>query len=383
MKKFLCLAMAGIMLLMLAACGGSSAASSDEIVIGALAPLTGGVAQYGIASSNGTRLAVEEINAAGGILGKQVKLVLYDEQGDPTAATTAYDRLVNEDNMVALIGDITTGPTIAVAQKAVQDGIPMITPTGTGAAITETGENIFRTCFTDPYQGELMANYAKEKLNASVVAILYDTGDDYSKGVADAFEATAKELGLTISAKEGYQTGTTDFNAQLTKIKEGNPDVVMAPCYYDAAAIILPQARGMELNAVFLGPDGYETLSQYIDESNYDVLNDVYYCHHYAMSDPSEKLAAVMDGYKEMYGEDDESLNGFTILGYESMYIIAAAIEAAGSTDSAAVVEALKNLDYSGVSGNISFAGGQDPQREAVIIQFEGGQEKLLGTYSF
>ncbi|MDL2218784.1 ABC transporter substrate-binding protein [Ruminococcaceae bacterium OttesenSCG-928-O06] len=403
MKKVFSLLLVAMVLLAFAACGGGGGQTSDsstppasgsastapsgdlpdEIIIGGLAPLTGGVAQYGIASNNGTMLAVDEINAAGGILGKPIKYIPYDEQGDPTEATTAYDRLVNEDGIVALIGDITTGPTLAVAQKALADNMPMITPTGTGAAITAVGPNIFRTCFTDPYQGELMANYAADRLEATTAAILYDTGDDYSKGVADAFEAAAPALGITITAKEGYQSGAVDFNSQLAKIKEGNPDVVMAPCYYGDAALILAQARDLGIDAYFLGPDGYETTAQKVDPSNYDILNKVYYCHHYAMSDPGPRLQEVIDAYKAKYGEDDENLNGFTILGYESMYIMAAAIEAAGSVDSQAIIDALTNLNYEGVSGAINFGGGQDPAREAVIIEFVDGEEKLLGTYSF
>lgn len=329
-------------------------------------------------------LAIDEINAAGGVLGSQIKYVHYDDQGDPTAATTGYDRLVNEDGMVALIGAVTTAPTMAVAQKAVQDGIPMITPSGTGAAITQVGDNIFRTCFTDPYQGELMAHYAQEKLGATTVAVLYETGSDYSKGVADAFNETAQELGMTVTTMEGYQTGTTDYNAQLSKIKEGNPDAVMAPCYYGEGAMILNQARALGMESAFLGPDGWDGLLNQLKEGDGDltVLNNSFYCTQYALGEPSDKLQAVMDAYEAKYGET-EYLNMFAILGYESAYLMAAAIEAAGSTDSAAVCDALRNLNYDGVSGSINFAGGQDPQREAMIVEFKDGAEVLLGGYSF
>ncbi|MGI6612833.1 MAG: ABC transporter substrate-binding protein [Fastidiosipila sp.] len=398
MKKLMSLLLAAALLLALAACGPSEKPSApsnsneaggalpDEIIIGGLAPLKGNVAQYGIASDNGSKLAVDEINKAGGILGKQIKYISYDERGDATEATIAYDRLVNEDGIVALIGDITTVPTIAVAQKAVEDGIPMITPTGTGAAITQVGPNIFRACFTDPYQGELMAHYAKEKLGASSVAVLFDTGDDYSKGVADAFWASSTALGLTLTDKEGYQPGATDFNAQLTKIKAGNPDVVMVPGYYGDGAMILTQARALGITAKFLGSDGWDGLLNQVDPSNYGVLNDAFYCTQYALREPGEELQRVMDAYTEFYANSDpkgEYLNMFAILGYEAMHIMAAAIEKAGSTDSGAIVEALKNLDYDGVSGNIAYKGGQDPAREAYIVEFVDGQEVMRGVYSF
>ena len=397
MKKLMSLLLVAIMLFTVAACGptdkpstpspsGNGGELPDEIIIGGLAPLTGNVSQYGIASNNGSKLAVEEINKAGGILGKKIKYIPYDERGDATEATVAYDRLVNEDKIVALIGDITTVPTIAVAQKAVVDGIPMITPTGTGAAITQTGKNIFRACFTDPYQGELMAHFAKEKLNATSVAILYDTGDDYSKGVADAFWAAAETLGMTRTDKEGYQPESTDFNAQLTKIKAGNPDIVMVPGYYGDGAMILTQARELGITAKFLGSDGWDGLLNQVDASNYDSLNGAFYCTQYSLREPGEELQRVMDAYREFYADSDaeaEYLNMFAILGYEAMHIMAAAIEKAGSVDSDKIVEALSNLDYNGVSGKIAYQGGQDPAREAYIVEFVDGVEVMRGVYSF
>lgn len=414
MKKCLSVLMAALLAMSLVACGGGAASepagstaestadstaaseaagtseageepaapAEGDIVIGGLAPLTGNVAQYGIASNNGSMLAVDEINAAGGVLGQQIAYVYYDEKGDPTEAINAYNKLVQSDGIVGLVGDITTKPTIAVAQKAVQDNIPMITPTGTGAAITETGSNIFRACFTDPYQGELMAHYAFDKLGATTAAVLYDTKDDYSIGVADAFAATAEELGMTVTTREGYETGAVDFNAQLTKIMGDSPDVIMAPCYYEDAAKILVQARALGIESKFLGPDGWDGVLNQLDESNYSALNGAYYCSQYSMNEPGEKLQAFIDAYAAKYPSADAP-NMFAVLGYEAMYLMAAAIEEAGSTDSDAIVEAMKNLNYDGVSGAIDFKGGQDPAREAYIIEFVDGAEKVLGTYGF
>ncbi|MDL2325383.1 ABC transporter substrate-binding protein [Ruminococcaceae bacterium OttesenSCG-928-A16] len=382
MKKALSLLLAAALATsVLAACGGGGKSTEDNIVIGGLAPLTGSVSQYGIAASNGAKLAVKEINEAGGVLGKQVQFVLYDEKGDATEAVSQYTRLVQSDKIVALVGDVTTKPTIAVAQKAVQDNMPMITPTGTGAAITQTGPNIFRACFTDPYQGEMMAHYAQEKLSAKTAAVLYDTGDDYSVGVAEAFEATAKTLGIEVTAYEGYQTGATDFNAQLTKIKEGNPDVIMVPCYYEDAAKVVLQARQLGVTSKFLGSDGWDGVLNQLDASNYEVLNDSFYCNQYSLGQPGPELEKFIKAYTEEFGAD--TLNMFAVLGYEAMHLMGASIEKAGSTDSDAIVDAMKNLDYDGVSGNISYKGGNDPVREAYIIEFENGTEKILGTYSF
>ena len=402
MKKVLSMLLAATMLLMLAACGGSAssaapaastpaagseaaagstpaATTGGEIVIGGIGPITGDAAQYGIAVNNGVMLAVDEINAAGGILGSQIKYQHYDDQHDPTAATTAYDRLLNEDGMVALVGAVTTAPTMAVAQRAAQDGIPMITPSGTGAAITQVGDDIFRACFTDPYQGELMAHYAQEKLGATTVAVLYETGSDYSKGVADAFNETAQELGMTVTSMEGYQTGTTDYNAQLSKIKEGNPDVVMAPSYYGEAAMILGQARDLGITSKFVGPDGWDGLLNQIDKSNVQALNGAFYCTQFPFNEPGAELKRVVDAYTAEFG--DEYLNMFAMLGYEAMHMMAAAIENAGSTDSEAIVKAMQNLVFEGLAGPINFKGGNDPERTTFIIEFEDGAEKLRGEF--
>ena len=397
MKKMIGLVLAIVLVFSLAACGGaasvptssgsgasgstaSTPALEGEIVIGGLAPLTGGVSQYGIAAINGALLAVEEINAAGGILGQSIRFVYEDEKGDPTEAVTAYNKLVQNDGIVALVGDVTTKPTIAVAQLAAEDGIPMITPTATGAEVTTIGENIFRTCFTDPYQGELMAHYAQEKLGATTAAILYDTGDDYSSGIAESFKATAEAIGLTITTMEGYATGASDFNAQLTKIKEGNPDVIMAPCYYEDAAKITTQARGIGIESIFLGSDGWDGTLNQVDESNASVLNDSYYCSQYPMQDATAGLQAFLDKYEEAYGE---SALMFSVLGYEAMHMMAMAIEEAGSTDSAAIVAALKTITYEGPVGPISFANGNDPSRDAYIIEFVDGEEVVKEGYSF
>ncbi len=412
MKKVLSIFLAAMLVFALAACGGTTSSSSeaaseatsesaapaegdsstaeiggeaaapsgDAIVIGGLAPLTGDVSEYGIASSNGSKLAVEEINAAGGVLGRPVEFPLYDEQGDATEATNAYNRLVQQDKIIALVGDVTTKPTIAVAQKAVQDEIPMITPTGSGAEITKIGDNIFRACFTDPYQGELMAHYAQDKLGAKKVALLYDTGDDYSAGIAEVFNRVAGELGMEVVANEGYQSGATDFNSQLTKIKNAGPDVVMAPCYYTDAINILVQARGIGMEMPFLGPDGWDSVIREIDSSNYDALNNSFYCSQYSSQNPSPELEAFMTKYKDAYGIE---LNMFAILGYDAMHMMAKAINEAGSEDPAAIVAALQNLEYESLTGPVDFRGGNDPARTGYIVEFKDGSEEVLGAYNF
>ncbi|QEY34713.1 ABC transporter substrate-binding protein [Caproiciproducens galactitolivorans] len=358
--------------------GTGDAASGDTVKIGGLAPLTGNVSVYGIATNNGIKLAVDEINKAGGVLGKKIEYVPYDEKGDAIEAVNAYNKLVQDDKVVALIGDVTSKPTIAVAQKAVKDGLPMITATGTAADITKAGENVFRACFIDPYQGELMAAYAARKLNAKTAAIIYDNGDDYSTGVANAFEAAAKSEGITITNKEAYQSGAMDFKTQLTKIKASNPDVVMIPVYYSDVALIAVQAKDIGLKAKLLGADGWDGVLEKIDKSNQDAVKGCYFCSQYSAESTDPKLQEFLKKYKETYKTDP---NMFAVLGYDAMGMMAAAINKAGSTDSDKIVSALKALEYKGLTGNTTFDENRNPVREAVITTISDGKYKFVENF--
>ena len=382
MKKSRVLSMvlaAALLTVPLAGCGNTSGGSGDEIVIGGLAPLTGSVAQYGVAVDNAVKMAVDDINAKGGLLGKRIKYIPYDEQGDPTEATNAYTRLVDQDKIVALIGDVTSAPCEAVAQQAARDKLPMITPSGTSEAITTYGENVFRACFIDPYQGQLMASYASKKLNAKTAAILFDNGDPYSSGIADAFEAAAKALGMTITNKEGYASKSTDFNSQLTKIKAGNPDVLLLPVYYNDVVLIAKQAKDQGLTATLLGADGWDGVAAQLDAASADVVKNAYFCSQYSASSSDPALQNFLKTYKEKYNEEP---NMFAVLGYDAMQIMAAAIEKAGTTDSAAVIKALRETNYKGLTGTTTFDDKRNPVREAIITSFDGLNYKVVESYS-
>lgn len=375
MKKFTTVLL-GLSLL-LTACGGNNdkpAAAADKkepevIKIGGLAPLTGGLAIYGITASNASKLAFEEINANGGILGKKVEFIVYDEKGDSTEAVTAYNRLV-DDGIVALIGDITSKPTLAVAEIAAQDNMPMITPTGTQYNITEAGPNVFRVCFTDPYQGVVLANFAKQNLNAKTAAILVNNSSDYSDGIAKSFAEEAGKLGITIVGKEGYADGDKDFKAQLTKIAPTNPDVLVVPEYYEQAALIATQAREVGINATFIGPDGWDGIAKALDKSAYSAIENSYFTNHYSTQDTSEKVQNFIKSYKAKYNEDPSA---FSALGYDAAYIVKASIEKAGSTDRKAVVEAMKNINYDGVTGQLTFDAKNNPVKAVTIIKVVNG----------
>ncbi|MBR5485780.1 MAG: ABC transporter substrate-binding protein [Oscillospiraceae bacterium] len=383
MKKILAMLLASMMCLSTAACGSKSeapaeaapeAAESETIVLGGLAPLTGAVSVYGIATANGVKLAIDEINAAGGVMGKQVVINILDEKGDPTEAVNAYNKLVDE-GMVALIGDVTSKPCAAVAEVAVEDNIPMITPTGTMADITPIGDNVFRACFTDPGQGTIMATFAAEKLEAKSVAVLYNTSDDYSQGIAETFKKDAEEKGMTVVAYEGYGASDTDFKTQLTNIADSNPDAIMIPDYYEKVALIAAQAREVGYTGALLGGDGWDGVLTVLDESKLDVVNGSYYaCHIFKEDVENERLQKFLADYKEKYGEE---ANSFAALGYDAAYIMCNAIGAAGSTDADAIVAALNETNYSGITGDITFDEIGNPIKSTSIITLVDGKEAL------
>ncbi len=391
MKKFVACFLAALMVVTFAACGGtsgssseaagsgseaSSAAEGETIKIGCLAPLTGEVSVYGIATSNGIKMGVDEINAAGGIGGKQIELITLDEKGDPTEAVNAYNSLVDQ-GVVAIIGDVTSKPCIAVAELAAVDNMPMLTATGTAAEITTIGSNIFRTCFMDPFQGQIMATFAADNLEASKVAVMYDTGSDYSQGLADSFKAQAEAKGLTVTAFEGYATADTDFTAILNKIIATEPDAIFVPDYYGDVSLILNQARTAGYTGAMLGGDGWDGVLGALPEDKLDVANNGYFSNHYSTAD--EAAASFLSKYKELFGLDG---NAFAALGYDSAYIMADAIERAGSTDAQAIIDALAATDIQCVTGHITFDENGDPIKDVAVTEFVDGQTQLAAKVS-
>lgn len=373
MKKFT-LMLLGLSFL-ITACGGEKEATTkktDEaatIKIGGLGPLTGPLAIYGVTATNGSKLAFEEINKNGGILGKQVEFVLFDEKGDSTEAVTAYNRLVDE-GVVALVGDITSKPSLAVAEIAAQDNMPMITPTGTQFNITEAGPNVFRVCFTDPYQGVILANLAKNNLKANTVAIMVNNSSDYSDGVAEAFIKEAERLGLKIVAKEGYAEGDKDFRAQLTKVAATNPDVLLVPDYYEQVALITTQAREVGVKSTFIGPDGWDGVAKALDSSAYGAVENSYFTNHYSVEDTNEKVQNFLKAYREKYKDEPSA---FSALSYDAAYLMKDAIEKASSTDKDAIVKAMKESDFAGVTGHLRFDEKNNPVKAVTVLKVVNG----------
>ncbi len=372
MKRIVALVLAAMLLLAMPIIGS---ADSETIRIGGLAPLTGNVAVYGVATQRGVDLYVEQINAAGGVLGKQVEMVWYDEKGDAAEAVNAYNRLVGD--VVALIGDVTSKPTIAVAELAALDNMPMISATATAYDVTTPGENIFRACFLDPYQGNTMAVYATQKLGKKNAAVIYNIADDYSTGLAESFKSKFEELGGTVVAYEAYGASDIDFKSQLTNIASKNPDVIFMPDYYNIVAMIAKQAREAGLDMTFLGADGWDGLLTVVDDPS--ILDGCYFCNHYSTDDPDENVQNFLASYTEKYNETPVS---FSALGYDAAKILFTAIENAGSTDAQAIVDAMAATDIDGVTGHITYDEHRDPQKDVAMITFEGGEMKLVEKFN-
>lgn len=381
MKKKVSLSLILVLILsMLAGCGGDKpttpaatgdqapAATGEPIKIGGLAPLTGSVAVYGTANQNGANLAFKEINAAGGILdGRLIEFNTLDEKGDTTEAVNGFNKLMGQ-GVVALLGDVTSKPTLAVADEAATAGLPMITATATAAAVTDAGDNIFRVCFLDPFQGMTMANFAADNLGAKTAAVLYNTGDDYSQGLAQAFKETAEAKGITVTSFEGYGEDDKDFKSQLTSINQKKPDVIFLPDYYAKVALIAAQVKEIGCEAIMLGGDGWDGVLTTV--ASPEVVEGAYFCNHYSIDDPNEKTQAFVKNYEATYNEKP---NSFAALAYDTAYILADAIDRAGSTESEAIIKALAETSYEGVTGKITFNEKGDPIKEAAILKIVDG----------
>ena len=379
----------------LTACGGSSnstaasastaasgaAASGDTIKVGVLGPLTGDVSVYGQAVVNGATLYLKQVNANGGINGKQIEILTEDEQGDETQAVNCFTKLVDE-GITALVGDVTTTPTLAVAAESADYNMPMVTASATAEAVTYDAEtdtvnaNVFRATFTDPYQGVHMADYAYEKLGYTEAAVIFEKGADYNEGLAENFINEFEAKGGTIVDDESYSKGDVDFKTQLTTIMGKNPQVVFCPNYYEDVSKILKQARDIGMTCPFLGGDGWDGLEGY---ATADQLKDAYFCANYAKGSNSD----FENAYKEEYGE--EYPNGFAPLGYDAAMTVVYGIQAAedagleAGTDEykQAVNDAIASGTIEGITGTFTFDEHHDPVKKTAILTYVDGKPVL------
>ena len=395
-RSFLAAAGVSAAALALTACGGSSstaasastagsaagsAASGDTIKVGVLGPMTGDVSVYGLAVINGATLYLEQVNANGGVNGKQLEIITMDEQGDATQAVTCFTKMCDQ-GITALVGDVTTTPTLALAAESADYNMPMVTASATAEAVTydaETdtvNENVFRATFTDPFQGIKMADYAYQKLGYTQAAVIYLKGADYNEGLAENFVKEFESLGGTIVDQETYAEGDVDFKTQLTTILGKNPQVVFCPNYYQDVGQILAQAESIGLTVPFLGGDGWDGLEGY---ATADQLKDAYFCANYAKGSDTEFESA----YKEKYGEDYP--NGFAPLGYDAAMTVVYGLQAAedagleAGTDEykQAVIDAIASGTIDGITGTYTFDEHHNPVKQTAILCFDGATPVL------
>ena len=376
-KRFFSVIAAGaLMTSLLAGCtsggkGSQEIQKSNVIKLGGIVPTTGKVAVYGQAVKNGVTLAVEQYNAEQGVLGKQIEYISYDDKGDVTEAVNAFKKLVSNDKVDAIVGAVTSSPTLAITPLAAKDNIPMITPTATALDVTTAGDNIFRACFTDPYQGKLAGEFSKDELKASTAAILYNTADDYSTGLAAAFKEAFEAKGGKVVNYEGYNADDKDFKSILTNVKANNPDVLFLPDYYNTVALISKQVKEVGITATLVGGDGWDGVLTVEKEG----VEGAYFINHYATDDQAKEVQDFIKAYKAKYNEDP---NAFAALGYDAAVVMLESIKKAGSTDKKAVIQALKEADVTSVTGRITFDAKRNPVKSVSVIRIQGGQNKLF-----
>lgn len=363
---------------------GCKKQSGDVIKVGEFASLTGKEATFGVSSHEGTLLAVEELNASGGVLGKKFELLTEDDLSKAGEAATVVNKLISRDGVVAILGEVASSRSLEAAPICQLNKIPMISPSSTNPKVTETGDFIFRVCFIDPFQGTVMANFALKTLKAKKLAVFTDVKSDYSKGLAKYFKEGLAAGGGQVVAELDFNGGDKDFKAQLTAIKAANPDAVFVPGYYTDAALICIQAKQLGLNVPLFGGDGWE--SEDLIKIGKEAVEGNYFSTHYHPDVSSPRSKAFVESYKKRFKNTDgtpKAPDAMAALGYDSAVILAEAIKRAGTTDGQKVRDALAAIkDLDGVTGKTTINEKRDATKPAVILLVKDGQFKYVETIS-
>lgn len=362
-----------------AGCGGGEK-KADTIKVGANLEMTGGSASYGISSKNAIELAFKEINEKGGINGKQLELVVADNKSEAAEATNAMQKLVSQDNVVAVIGPNLSSSVIAASAINNSAKVLDIAPMATNPYVTvdqasgKTKDFNYRTCFIDPFQGTVMAKFATAELGVSNAAILIDNSSDYAKGLAQFFKENFVKEGGAVTAEESYLQKDTDFKATLTKIKATNPDFLYVPGYYQEVGLIVKQARELGMNMPIAGGDGWDS-AKMPEIAGAAALNNTYFSSLYSPEDSSDINKNFVAAYEKAYGQKPDV---FAALSYDSALLVAEAIKNAGSTEPAKISEAMAKINgFSGVSGSVTFDDKHNPVKSAVILEYKDGAQSL------
>jgi branched-chain amino acid transport system substrate-binding protein len=366
--------------LLLALCGCIALTSCTKkvqtgIPVGQFGSLTGAQATFGESSDKGVQLALDEINAAGGVLGQQIRLITKDNQSKPGETSTVVRELITRNKVVALIGEVASGRSLEAAPIAQRSGIPMISPSSTSEKVTESGDHIFRVCFIDPFQGKVCAKFARG-LGITKAAILTDVSKDYSMGLTKSFKAEFPKDGGVITGEQSYSGGDKDFSAQLTAIKAGNPQAIFLPAYYTDAPLIIRQARQLGITVPFIGGDGWDSPELVAVGGN--SVEGCYFSNHFSNQSTDPKVTSFVTAYRKKYGNDPDAISA---LGYDALYILADAMKRAGTTDPAKVNAAIATTkDFPGVTGKITLDEHRNPNKPAVMLQVKNGKFVYVET---
>lgn len=359
--------------------GGGGTAAGGEIIIGEFASLTGKEATFGQSSHKGTVLAVEEINGAGGVLGKKLVHKFDDNQSKLGESATVVKKLIARDGAIAILGEVASQRSLEGADVCQQNKVPMISPSSTNPSVTEKGDYIFRICFIDPFQGTVMAQFAKKTLKAQRVAALTDVAQTYSVGLAKFFKERFAQDGGAIVAEGSFSSGDKDFKAQLTSIKSANPDAIFLPCYYTEAALITRQARELGITVPIFGGDGWEAPE--LLQIGGKAMENTYYSTHYSPEATDEAVVNFVKKFKARF--NGETPDAMAALGYDSVYFLVDGIKRAGTTDGPKLRDALAaTKDFVGVTGKTTMDANRNATKPAVIVQVKDGQFKYLETIS-
>jgi len=365
-----------LLIFLIATQGCGRKENQNEILIGEYSSLTGTTATFGLSTHHGLMLAFKEVNEAGGVLGKKMILVTEDTQSKPEEAATAVTKLITRDNVKAVIGEVASSRSLAAAPICQANKIPMVSPASTNPEVTKKGDYIFRVCFIDPFQGEVIAKFAANSLKLKRAAILKDVKNDYSIGLAQFFEHTFTQLGGEIVAAQAYSEGDTDFRAQLTALKSTDPQLIVVTGYYTEAALIVKQARELNMNMPMLGGDGWDSVK--LLEIGGEALNGTYYTNHFTPDDTSALVKSFVAKFKSNFTDTPDAI---AALGYDAALILFDAIKRAGNTDAAKIRDALASTkDFIGVTGRITIDKDRNARKSAVILAIDGGKTHYLET---
>lgn len=371
MKAYKVLSIIMVAAMLLAACQtGGTTAGSDKIKVAILAPLSGAVPTFGVSTKNGAMMAIEEWNAKGGVLGKQIEAIVEDSQCTPDPAVNAANKVIDQDKVHYIVGEVCSKASIPISEIAQEKHVVQITGTSTNTQVTlktdgTVKDYVFRACFIDPFQGLVMAKFAIGK-GYKTAFIMLDQGNDYVRGLAEAFEKSFQELGGTIVGKETYNAQDTDFSAILTKVADSKADVLYLPDYYNIVNLVGAQAKEKGVTAVMMGGDGW-------DSSTLDLkaADGGYYSNHYSPDDTRPIVVEWVNKYKAKYGEVPDAL---ATLAYDATNLLLTAIQNAGVDDASKVKDALANITLETVSGKITFDQYHNPIKSAAVLQVKDGK---------